>query len=117
MALKCELLWGATWPGITDLADPQSSTRVIPEVTERVGTPTSASPRSHCQRGVSTLVETPLGKHAWAGEKGERVRMQIPTGRFAQPEEVATLIGFLAGEHAAMMTSSNYLIDGGYTLV
>jgi NAD(P)-dependent dehydrogenase (short-subunit alcohol dehydrogenase family) len=64
-----------------------------------------------------TVVETPLGKAAWAGEKGEKAKREIPVGRFAQPEEVAALIAFLAGDEAAMITGSNYLIDGGRTTV
>lgn len=64
-----------------------------------------------------TVVETPLGKAAWAGEKGERAKAQIPTGRFAQPEEVAALIAYLAGDAAAMITGTNVLIDGGRTTV
>ncbi|MFC0673121.1 GolD/DthD family dehydrogenase [Brachybacterium hainanense] len=64
-----------------------------------------------------TVVETPLGKAAWAGERGEKARAAIPAGRFAQPEEVAALIAFLAGEEAAMITGSNYLLDGGFTTV
>ena len=58
-----------------------------------------------------TVVETPLGKAAWAGEKGEKAKREIPVGRFAQPEEVAALIAFLAGDDAAMITGSNYLIN------
>ncbi|KRC51967.1 short-chain dehydrogenase [Leifsonia sp. Root227] len=64
-----------------------------------------------------TVVETPLGKAAWAGEKGEKAKAAIPVGRFAQPEEVAALIGFLAGKDAAMITGENVLIDGGFTTV
>ncbi|MGB3374833.1 MAG: D-threitol dehydrogenase [Microbacterium sp.] len=64
-----------------------------------------------------TVVETPLGKAAWAGEKGEKAKAEIPVGRFAQPEEVAALIAFLAGDDAAMITGSNYVIDGGFTTV
>jgi len=64
-----------------------------------------------------TVVETPLGKAAWAGEKGERAKAEIPVGRFARPEEVASLIAFLAGEGAAMISGSNYLLDGGRTTV
>ena len=64
-----------------------------------------------------TVVETPLGKLAWAGVKGEAIKKLIPVGRFAQPEEVAGLIGYLAGESAAMITGETILIDGGYSSI
>ncbi|GAB3597316.1 GolD/DthD family dehydrogenase [Microbacterium tumbae] len=64
-----------------------------------------------------TVVETPLGKAAWAGEKGERAKAEIPVGRFAQPEEIATLIAYLASPEAAMITGENVVIDGGRTTV
>jgi 2-deoxy-D-gluconate 3-dehydrogenase len=64
-----------------------------------------------------TVVETPLGKLAWAGERGDAMRERIPTGRFAQPGEVAALIAYLAGEDAGMVTGENILIDGGYSAV
>ena len=35
------------------------------------------------------------------------------TGRFTTPEEVATLITFLASDRAGNITGSNYVIDGG----
>ena len=35
------------------------------------------------------------------------------TGRFTTPEEVATLITFLASSRAGNITGANYLIDGG----
>jgi 2-deoxy-D-gluconate 3-dehydrogenase len=64
-----------------------------------------------------TVVETPLGKQAWAGQKGEKMKELIPVGRFAQPEEIAALIAYLAGEDAAMITGENILIDGGYSSI
>lgn len=64
-----------------------------------------------------TVVETELGKKAWSGAAGERMRDLIPTGRFARPEEVGSLVGYLAGEDAAMVTGENILIDGGYSAV
>ena len=64
-----------------------------------------------------TVVETPLGKIAWAGEKGEQMKALIPAGRFATPREVAALIAFLAGDDAGMITGENILIDGGYASV
>jgi len=64
-----------------------------------------------------TVVETPLGRQAWAGEKGEAAKRAIPVGRFAQPEEIAALIAYLASDAAAMITGENVVIDGGYTTV
>ena len=63
-----------------------------------------------------TVVDTPLGRKAWAGQVGAAMRALIPTGRFAQPEEVARLAVFLAGTHAGMLTGENIVIDGGYSI-
>lgn len=63
-----------------------------------------------------TVVETALGKKAWAGEVGEAMKKQIPVGRFAQPEEISSAILYLVSGHAGIMTGSNVIIDGGYTV-
>ncbi|WP_337230467.1 SDR family oxidoreductase, partial [Proteus terrae] len=43
-----------------------------------------------------TIVMTDLGKQAWEGEKGEKMKAQIPAKRFAEPEEIAAAAVFLA---------------------
>ena len=63
-----------------------------------------------------TIVETALGKKAWAGELGERAKLQIPVGRFAQPEEIAGLVLYLISDAAKMITGENVVIDGGYSI-
>ncbi|HEY0285721.1 MAG TPA: D-threitol dehydrogenase [Pseudomonas sp.] len=63
-----------------------------------------------------TIVETALGKKAWAGERGEQAKKQIPVGRFAQPEEVAGLVLYLLSGVAHMVTGENVVIDGGYSI-
>lgn len=62
-----------------------------------------------------TVVETALGKKAWAGKVGEDMKAKIPVGRFALPGEVAGLILYLASDGAAMINGENILIDGGYS--
>ena len=63
-----------------------------------------------------TVVETALGKKAWAGEVGAAMKKKIPAGRFAQPEEIAATVLYLVSGHAKMMTGANLIIDGGYTI-
>jgi NAD(P)-dependent dehydrogenase (short-subunit alcohol dehydrogenase family) len=63
-----------------------------------------------------TVVETELGKKAWAGEVGEAMKRKIPAGRFAQPSEIAGAALFLVSGAARMITGENLVIDGGYTI-
>jgi glucose 1-dehydrogenase len=37
----------------------------------------------------------------------------IPLGRMARPEEVANVVGFLAGEGASYLTATTIFADGG----
>lgn len=62
-----------------------------------------------------TVVETELGRKAWAGAVGDAMKAKIPTGRFARPDEIGSLILYLASDAAAMVTGENIVIDGGYT--
>jgi NAD(P)-dependent dehydrogenase (short-subunit alcohol dehydrogenase family) len=64
-----------------------------------------------------TIVDTPLAKLAWDGEKGDDMKRRIPVGRFAQPEEIAGLAAYLVSAEAAMITGENILIDGGFSSI
>lgn len=63
-----------------------------------------------------TVVLTELGKAAWAGPKGEAMKAQIPTGRFAEPCEIAAAAVFLASDAAGMINGADLLVDGGFTV-
>ncbi|MDR0475404.1 MAG: D-threitol dehydrogenase, partial [Treponema sp.] len=63
-----------------------------------------------------TVVLTELGHRAWDGPVGEAFKKEIPAGRFAEPDEIASVIAFLCSDNAAMITGHNLLIDGGYTI-
>jgi NAD(P)-dependent dehydrogenase (short-subunit alcohol dehydrogenase family) len=63
-----------------------------------------------------TVILTELGKKAWAGETGEAMKKKIPAGRFGYPEEVAAAAVYLASDAANLVTGSNLVIDGGYSI-
>ncbi len=54
------------------------------------------------------------------GDLGEEIqstlRAQIPAGRFGTPEEIGSLVGFLASEEAAYMTGQTLVMDGGLSI-
>ncbi len=63
-----------------------------------------------------TVVLTDLGREAWAGPKGDAHKAQIPTGRFALPEEIAAAVLFLCSDASHMINGADLLVDGGYTI-
>lgn len=63
-----------------------------------------------------TVVLTDLGKKAWSGPVGDAFKKEMPSGRFAETDEIAGTIAFLCSGAAGMITGHNLLIDGGYTI-
>lgn len=63
-----------------------------------------------------TVVLTALGHKAWDGPVGDAFKKTIPAERFAEPEEIAAVIGFLCSKGAGMITGHNLLVDGGFTI-
>lgn len=63
-----------------------------------------------------TVVLTELGHKAWDGPVGDAFKKEMPSERFAEPDEIAGVIAFLCTDNAAMITGHNLLIDGGYTI-
>lgn len=49
-------------------------------------------------------------------ELGEVWRERTPTGRLGTPDEVASIILFLSSEASSLMTGSDVMADGGYTV-
>jgi len=62
------------------------------------------------------LVETPMTKH-WFDDPAMRsfFLANSPIGRFAQPEEVASMVLFLCSDFASFAVGQTFTVDGGYT--
>lgn len=60
-------------------------------------------------------VNTPLLEELFAtdAERAQRRLVHVPMGRFAQPEEIAAAVAFLASDDASFITASTFLVDGG----
>lgn len=65
-----------------------------------------------------TLVQTPAVEHLEHDSKGaeealEHIRLNIPLGRAAEPDDIARVVLFAASDMAAFMTGSMLVVDGG----
>jgi NAD(P)-dependent dehydrogenase (short-subunit alcohol dehydrogenase family) len=60
-------------------------------------------------------VNTPLLQELFAAdpERAARRLVHVPVGRFAEPEENANAVVFLASDESSFITASDFLVDGG----
>jgi 3-oxoacyl-[acyl-carrier protein] reductase len=82
---------------------------------------TKSVAREVAQRGITAnaiapgYVETELTGSLPEDVK-DRIRDQVPLGRFGKAEEVAEVVAFLAGEGAGYVTGQTIAVDGGMTM-
>ncbi len=60
-------------------------------------------------------VNTPLLRELFAAdpERAARRLVHVPMGRFAEAEEIAAAVAFLASDDSSFITASTFLVDGG----
>lgn len=69
-----------------------------------------------CNAISPCVVMTPMSKAYWVGERAERHLKEIPVGRFAEMDEIAAAVCFLASDGAQMINGHNLSVDGGFTI-
>ena len=59
-------------------------------------------------------IETPINTGTMDDPaKLKKLDAAIPLGRMAKPQEIATVVSFLAGDGASYMTATTVMVDGG----
>ena len=82
---------------------------------------TKSVAREVANRGITAnavapgYVETELTGGLSEEIKG-RILGQVPVGRFGEPEEIAEVVAFLAGDGAAYVTGQTIAVDGGMVM-
>lgn len=77
----------------------------------RMGASTTSTSTPSRQRSFS-----PMAAAYWKGKIAEDFLKTVPIGRFAQPEEIAAMVLYLASPVSDMMTGETVVIDGGFTI-
>lgn len=75
----------------------------------------SLAPQVRVNAVAPAFVDTELNAYLTV-EQREQIARQIPLGRFAEPEEIARAILFLASPRAAYITGQTLVVDGGFTM-
>ena len=82
---------------------------------------TKSVAREVASRGITVnaiapgFVETDMTSGLTAEQKAA-ILTQVPMGRYASPEDIAPLVGFLATEGAAYITGQTFNVDGGLVM-
>ena len=67
------------------------------------------------QRLENIITNKAAGAGVDPDDVSKEMTREIPAGRFAEPEEIAYAIGFLASPYAAYINGINLPVDGGRT--
>ncbi|MBY6273888.1 MAG: 3-alpha-hydroxysteroid dehydrogenase, partial [Bacillaceae bacterium] len=61
------------------------------------------------------VIETPMILQDDTKDLIEKIGQTIPLGRTAKPEEVSSLVLYLASDESSYSTGSEFIVDGGIT--
>ncbi|KAL1887678.1 hypothetical protein Sste5346_010073 [Sporothrix stenoceras] len=58
-------------------------------------------------------VDSPMFEMSWPEEERNAMLLNVPLRRWAQPNDIAAVIAFLASNDAQYLTGGSYKVDGG----
>ena len=64
-------------------------------------------------RQVASIIERRAPTGAVNPERAARRLVHIPLGRFAEADEIAAAVAFLASDDSSFVNASDFLVDGG----
>ena len=78
---------------------------------------TASAPASMSSTACSPLLTPPTPTMAACGKAARQsYTARTATGRMAAPEEIASLVVYLAGDESAYVTGQTFIIDGGWSV-
>ena len=63
------------------------------------------------------FVETEMTATTLSEDERRALASQVPINRFAQPDEIAKVVLFLASDQNTYLTGQNIVVDGGFVSV
>jgi NAD(P)-dependent dehydrogenase (short-subunit alcohol dehydrogenase family) len=112
-------LLGAIYP---DLSEAQAPAYAASKAAVRLLTRTAAAQYARYGIRVNTVVPgftmTEMGRPSWEDPERRAIFLpHIPMLRWAEPEEIAKAVLFLASDDSSYVTGSDLVVDGGYSAV